>query len=196
MTWTLQDYRNLFQIIAAIATVIAAGVAVWGITAWRRQHIGIGRMRLATTWLCLTYEIADAIEAIRSPLMTEGEYVSREQSNDETFPESTDVGYAIFKRCQHASKLFNRYRVLRYRIKVRFDDEACRPLEELLGIRRRIIINARMLANAKHAEMVKKAEAVVTEGDPETDTIPKQVAAAVDAIEKICSPILLRQPRK
>lgn len=193
--WTVQDWTN---IISASATVLATIVAVWGITAWRHQHVGQRRMEVAEMWLRLTYEAVDVISSIRSiDFMGPSEYADRQREDGEKFTYQRDVAYGVLQRFNAPvpTRLFVRLRALRYRVQALFGKEACAPLENLSSIRSTIIARCKALPRRKPLteEVVATIMMVISEGeDPEKDEIEARVKIVVSETEKICRPILMQ----
>ena len=64
------------EIIKQISILFGIGVAIYGIDAWRREHVGKRQLELAEDTLALFYEAADAIKHIRHPASFGQEQVS------------------------------------------------------------------------------------------------------------------------
>jgi hypothetical protein len=119
------------------ATLVAAGTAVWGITAWRREHVGKRKIDLAEQILALAYEARDVFEAIRSPLGRPEEGSTRKASSEETPTETAMLNYAFIQveRCNHRADLFAKLRSLRYRFMAQHGPKSGEPFDEMNSIR-------------------------------------------------------------
>ena len=120
-----------------VATIVAAGTAVWGICAWRREYTGKRRIDLAEDVLALIYEIHDVLASVRSPLGH-----SEEGQTCPSMPDATDkekamlyTAYIPIERCNTRRELFARLRSLRYRFMALNGKDAGLPFEELNNIR-------------------------------------------------------------
>ncbi len=137
MDWT--TVSSVFQdSIQVVATLIAAGTAVWGINTWRREHIGRKKIDLAEEILALAYEARDAFERIRYPLELAGEGGSRRSGPEETPDEENSLNYAYIpvERWNEKADLFAKLCSLRYRFMALNGAEYGRPFDELVKIRR------------------------------------------------------------
>ena len=121
-----------------VATIVAAGTAIWGICAWRREHTGKRRIDLAEDVLALVYEINDVLVSVRSPLGH-----SEEGQTCQSMPDATDkekamlcTAYIPIERCNSRRDLFARIRSLRYRFMALNGKDAGIPFEKLNSIRR------------------------------------------------------------
>lgn len=62
------------DVIVAIATVLAASVAIYGLNSWRRETQGKARFEAARAFLLAGYRARDEIRRCRSPLIVAGEF--------------------------------------------------------------------------------------------------------------------------
>jgi hypothetical protein len=60
--------ESISTIVASAAAIVASIVAVWGINAWRREHVGRRRIDLAEEVLGLFYGAREVISSFRSPV--------------------------------------------------------------------------------------------------------------------------------
>jgi len=141
MDWVEVTTRIVLSAVSSLATVVAAivaaGTAVWGICAWRREHTGKRRIDLAEEVLALVYEIHDVLASVRSPLGH-----SEEGQTCPSMPDATDkekamlcTAYIPIERCDSRRDLFARLRSLRYRFMALNGKDAGIPFEELNNIR-------------------------------------------------------------
>jgi hypothetical protein len=122
--------------IQAIAAIVVAVVAIWGVNAWRREHVGRRRAELAEETLALFYEAEQAIRSIRSPFGHADEGKSRKRGKDESEEEAKilDDAYVIIERYNANSKLFSRIRAQRFRFMALFGKTKAKPFEDLREI--------------------------------------------------------------
>lgn len=123
-------------IIESIAILIASGVALYGIDAWRREHVGKRRIDLAEEVLALFYEARDVIAAVLSPLGYAGELGSlppRERGlNEEPWQsEALDAAHLRIGRYMMRHELFARIHALRYRFQAQNGRDAAKPFQDL-----------------------------------------------------------------
>ena len=194
-------------ILQNISVIIASLVAIFGIDAWRREHVGRRRMDLAEEVLALFYQARDVIRAVRSPFGFSGEGSTR-KSNPSESPEekkALDNAYVVVERYNKHIELFSRIRALRYRFMAQVGLEKSKPFDELGGVIDEIFLAARKLSRYwileervflsegerdKHFQRVRDAEGVFWEGDKDPDPIQPRVDAAVGAMERTCQDIL------
>lgn len=140
MDWNELVLEFMLPAIGSIATVFAAGTAIWGICAWRREYLGKRRIDLSEEILALIYEARDVLEAVRSPLSRKGEGSTRKANPDETPKEKEmlDQAYIQIERCNTRQDLFAQLRSLRYRFMAQHGREAGKLFEELNAIRREL----------------------------------------------------------
>jgi len=127
----------ILPVVTSVATIVAAGTAVWGICAWRREHTGKRRIDLAEDVLALVYEIQDVLALVRSPLGH-----SEEGQTCLVMPDATDkekamlnTAYIPIERCNTHKELFARLRSLRYRFMALNGKDTGEPFEELNSIK-------------------------------------------------------------
>jgi len=121
-----------------IATIIAAGTAVWGIRAWQREYTGKRRIDLAENVLALVYEIQDVLASVRSPLGHPEEGQTCPEMPDAIDKEKAmlNTAYIPIERFNSRKELFARLRSLRYRFMALNGKDTGQPFEELNSIRR------------------------------------------------------------
>jgi hypothetical protein len=201
------------NIIASVSTVIAAISVIYGVGAWRREHVGRRRIELAEEVLALFYEARDAIAFIRSPMGYTGEGSTRERGDDETEDERRilDNAYVVFERYKKTHEVFNKIESLKYRFVVQFGETS---LDHFLGLRKivnQIFSSARMLSNLwleqqqagrfensvkseKIRESINKCEGVFWEMPDDKDEIKPKVNAIVEQIDELCRAVIQMEP--
>jgi len=191
-----------------LAMLLTAAVAIYGITAWRREFRGKRQIELAEEVLSLFYQAHDAIEAIRSPLGYSTEGSTRKRRDDET-PKQTaawDMAYVATERYERWREMFSKLQSLRYRFMVQIGKEEAEPFEEIRKVLNRIFGASRRLANLwirrecavreKQLEdlgkEIQRYEAIFWFGE-EDDKIGERVEKAVSQMEDTCRNIIMRK---
>lgn len=187
----------------SVAVIIASGVAIWGINAWRREHVGKRRIDLAEETLALFYEARDVINAARSVLGFDTEYreaekIQREASGNESGPQEVlIVTYRLYRR----NDLFARIRTLRYRFAAAFGNRAATPFYELVRLKSEVIVAERRLAElrrerrstgeaAARLAQVSQLSDVVELGGVDSDPTTQRLNRIVERIEHVCGPVI------
>jgi hypothetical protein len=203
MPETAQEWAQFFQ---SASIILAAGVAIFGIDAWRREYVGKRRMELAEEVLALFYQARDVIRQIRNPFGLAGEGETRKADPNES-PEkkrALDNAYVVFERYNKHTELFGRLHALRYRFMAQIGIEEAKPFNDLSGILSDIFLAARQLSRywtrdertlrteaelEKHAKKVEEAESMFWSGGT-PDPIEERLEAVVRDIEHTCQRIL------
>ncbi len=138
MSWEEIITSIILQVVSLLATVIAAGTAIWGICAWRREYTGKRRIDLAEEILALVYEARDVLASVRSPLGQENKGQTCPGAPDATDKEKAMLcaAYIPIERCSSRQEIFARIRSLRYRFMAQHGKDAGQPFEELDLVRR------------------------------------------------------------
>jgi len=201
---------KISNLVGNIALIIASGVAIYGINAWRREFRGKRQIELAEDALTLFYEAQNVIGALRSPLGGQEEGTSRKPQKEESPARKSarDAAYAVFERYQNRQELFNKIYSMRYQFMARFGLEAAKPFEDLRGIVNEIFGAARRLARLwatdisslrsdqeknQHFEKQQKYEAVFWDTYDEDDPINPKLDQVISDIEHVCKPIIMEK---
>ena len=136
---------EILDFLAKTATLAAAYVAFRGLYTWQRDFVGRRQLELAEDTLVLFYKARDAIAAIRSPMSWVGEGGELERRPDEPEAEfqSRKIVAPTFKRNEHYDPVFSELGALKYRYMARFGETAAKPFDEMVRLRRKILIMAR-----------------------------------------------------
>ena len=193
------------ELIKQISILIGIWVAIYGIDAWRREHIGKRQLELAEDTLALFYEAVDAIKYIRHPLSYshETEEVERgDHEADDKF-QARKRASVVFHRYNQYQELFNKIYASRYRFMAQIGKAESAPFDELREIVNEIISSARVLSRLwaranfrtdeqwkKHEEKTDKHEAVFWEGLEDDDPINPKIKNVILKIEKTCGSII------
>jgi hypothetical protein len=196
---------NWIQISQQVSILIGIWIIIYGIDAWRREHVGKRQLELAEDTLAMFYEAADAIRHMRHPASFghEIEDVKRGEREAEPQFQARKNAYVVFHRYNQYQELFNKIHASRYRFMAQIGKEEAESFNELRKIITEITLAARMLAKLwprdsfhtdeqceKHQERIDKHEAVLWEGIEEDDPINPKIDKVVDDIEKTCYSII------
>jgi hypothetical protein len=185
---------NVAEFLKSASIVIASGVAIWGISAWRREHVGKKRLDTAEEMLSLFYQARDAIADIRSP----GSFASEASGRARPPGESDDdarirnMAYIPIARYQRQSELFGSLKSLRYRAMAQFGAHFGKPFDDIDTVVRGILAATSTLANLwrnlggpdnapRNLELQRELEARIWAGAT-VDGGPDEMAVRVDAI--------------
>lgn len=192
------------EIIKLIPSFILIGVAVYGIEAWRREHVGKRRIELAEDTLALFYQAADAIKYMRNPLAFEHERKDVERGEDESEDEfKARKNYSVvFYRYNQYQELFSKIHAFRYRFMAQRGKTEAAPFDELRKIVSEIKDAAVMLARLwprddfctdeewkKHCAQRKEYRFVLWETS-EDDPINLKIDKVIADIDKTCRSII------
>lgn len=200
---TLKEITDIAQ---NVSIILASFFAIYGIDAWRREHVGIRRIELAEEVLALFYQARDAIESIRSPFGFSGEGQSRKPSENESDEEkqALDQAYVLIERYNKHSELFSRIYSLRYKFMALLGQEAAQPFDELNKIVNELILSSHQMARRakqpmrhfsseaqekKDWEYYLKIDRVYYSGG-DGDPIAPRVDQTILDIEKTCHKII------
>lgn len=202
------NVATILAVIESVAVAIAAGAAVWGINAWRKEFVGKRRIELAEEVLALIYEAADNIRFMRSPAGFGGEGESRKIAEEET-PEQKEARTRAFipmERYNDNKAAFVRLYSLRYRFMAQFGQPSGEPIKKLDTIVSEIFFAARMLAQLwaqphryqsqiaaqreSHIKHVERYEAIFWARPSAPDEIETRLASVVSEMETRCKKII------
>ena len=193
------------EILKLISIIVAIWVAIYGIDAWRREHVGKRQLELAEDTLALFYEASDAIKHMRHPIShsPETEEIERGETESDANYQARKNASVVFYRYNQYQKLFNKIHESRYRFMAQIGKTEAVPFDDLRYIINEIAISARMLARLwardyfrtdeqweKHQAQIDKHEAVFWDGLEENDPINPRVDKVIEDIEKTCQSII------
>ena len=196
---------NWIQILQQVSILIGIWIIIYGIDAWRREHVGKRQLELAEDTLAMFYEAADAIRHMRHPASFghEIEDVKRGERETDAQFQARQNAYVVFHRYNQYQELFNKIHASRYRFMAQIGKGEAEPFNELRKIINEITRAARMLATLwardsfrtdeqweKHRERINKHEAVFWGGIEEDDPINPKIDKVVYDIEKTCYSII------
>ena len=204
-TW----WDSSLQILQAGSIIGAGLVAIWGISAWRREMIGRKKADLAESTLAAFYEARDIFLRARFPGSFGGEGQSRESTHWETEKEKPhlDSVYVPAERLLKRNDFFAQLEASKYRFMALFDERAASPFATIKKVRNDILRASGMLIttaeNLKFGERDEKEQLRKQRAEWETvigwrisdpDPLADRVEAAIKDIEQICRPILIDRP--
>lgn len=193
------------QILQQVSILIGIWVAIYGIDAWRREHVGKRQLELAEDTLALFYEAADAVRHMRHPASFghETEDVVRSERETDAQFQARKNASVVFHRYNNHQEIFNKIHASRYRFMAQIGKDKSEPFIELRKIINEINLSARMLARLwardhfrtdeqweRHQEQINKHEAVFWEGLEEEDPINPKLEKVIKDIEIICQSII------
>lgn len=201
-------------IVEMIAVVVASGIAGFGITTWKREHLGKRKIEVAEQTLALFYETRSIFNAIRSKAYSTEEALERVKLQGEYQDQTDDLNlmFAVrtrFKQYEsHFAKikatsfqfmavvgkehvvLFDRFESLVHSLKF-----AASELENLYAVNPL----ARNIENVNDNEFEKKLQKAEwrfhgklwLEGTPDTrDAIAMEHWKILSAVENVCKGVL------
>jgi hypothetical protein len=184
-----------------ISVLIGIWVAIYGIDAWRREHVGKRQIELAEETLALFYEAVDAVKHLRHPVSFGAEHddIERSAGESEQAFKARKNASVVFYRHKQYQHLFSKIHATRYRFMAQFGKGAAKPFDELHSIIRQILLSARLLSRYwaldtfqseeqrnKHWERIEKEEAIFWEGLENEDPINPRLDQLVECVEKTC----------
>src|SRR5258706_6250563 len=198
---------EIAQIAQSASVILASLCAIYGLDAWRGEHVGKRRIELAEDVLALFYQARDAIASIRGPIGFEGEGSSRKPGANESpaQKELLDRAYVLIERYSRHSELFARIHSLRYRVMAQLGIEAAAPFDSLNRIVNELILTAHRKARLstlpewsirteeaeeKYRRDYLEIDSIYYGTGGEDDPIAPRVEQAVAEIERTCRAII------
>lgn len=123
----------MIETLNQISLLIGIWVAIYGINAWKVEHIGRRNIDLAEDSLALFYEAEDAIRHIRHPFSfaSETDGVRQGENESKTNFEARKNASIVFIRFNEYQELFSKIYATRYRFMARIGKEKAAPFEDL-----------------------------------------------------------------
>jgi hypothetical protein len=193
----LELLKSLPSVVTAITAIVGVFLGIRGLEKWRTEAVGKRRIELAEDVLADFYEARDNINAARSPagFANEGSTRPRREGETENETRMLNAYYAVAERLNKRNEFFARLEARRYRFIALFGMPAAAPYQELRAIHSDILVAIRMLlATQKRgtaASNIAKWESTIWDNDP----IRPRLDAMVEAIEKLCRPVIQRAPK-
>ncbi len=191
------------SVIQNASVTIASLAAIFGIDAWRREHVGKRRMELAEEVLALFYQARDVIHAMRSPFGFGGEGTTRKADSNESpeDKEALDQAYVVVERYNKHLELFSRIHALRYRFMAQIGTTESKPFDDLSKVINEIFLASRRFWRRKDSYLraeedeetyhnkFRELQSILWEGE-DPDPIQERVDALIADIELTCRGIL------
>jgi hypothetical protein len=199
------------SIIQSVAVIVATVVAVRGINAWRREHVGRKRIDTAEEILELFYQARDHFAHIRSIGAHLGEGSTRKPEPNESAEdkELLDRAFVTIERYRRHSDDFAKLRRLRYRALAYWGTRAAAPFDAMEEVIGRILTAAQAVTYywkrqgsghypegfELHLKQKRAYEADIWER-PTDDPIKPIVERMVKQVEELCRPVIEVQSRE
>lgn len=193
------------EFIKHVSIIIATWSAIYGIDAWRREHVGKRQIELAEETLALFYEAVDVIKHIRHPASygSENEDIKQgERESIEQYQARKDASVVFYRYTQH-QELFNKIHASRYRFMAQIGKDKSKPFDDLRLVTSKIMGAARILSRLwarrhfrtdgqweKHQADVDKYEAIFWDVSIGEDPINNQLEQIISDIESTCKGVI------
>jgi hypothetical protein len=180
-----------FQALPGLVTAI---LAIYAVTAWRRDFLGRRRIELAEEVLALFYRARDAIHDIRIIGLPD-----EKKSDNPIRDVMRERPFVPIQKHASYSELFARLQAVRYQFMARFGEDKIAPFNELDQIVQKLNLALRMLNRAERGLIVptpekektmKQAQAIAWESSDTDDVINPRLDRVISNIEKITRPII------
>jgi hypothetical protein len=201
-------WNDVAEFLKSVSILVASGVAIWGISAWRREHVGKKRLDTAEEMLSLFYQARDAIRDIRNPGSFASESSGRVRNPEESEEDAKarDMAYIPIARYQRQSEVFGKLRSVRYRAMAQFGPPIGKPFDDLDRIIAEIMsatsVLPRLWKDSGNSRLEErnlpfraKMEARIWAGvddDGKPDALTLRVDAIVSEVENLARPQINR----
>lgn len=203
-TW----WDGFLQILQAGSIIGAAWMAIWGISAWRREMIGRKKADLAENVLAAFFEAQDIFISARHPFAFGNEGRSRPRDDNENDDDAhhLDSFYVPIERIEKHNEFFAKLEASKYRFMTLFGSEAVLPFHEIRGVRNEIVSAAVSLIRRHKAlrgrdqfperdqNRIRELEEIIWSVGQDDDPLKNRIENAVSSIEQTCRPILTDRP--
>jgi hypothetical protein len=203
--------NTIFSIIQNASVIIASLVAIYGITAWRREARWKRKYELAEEVLSLFYECKEKIAIIRSPFgyTTEGKTRKRNENETREVSERLDSAYIFIERYEREKEPFIKLRTLKFRFMTIFGKDSGKYFDEITKILNTIFLAANRLATThwvnqgrnqrsdtdikKHSEEMQKNEKIIWSDPDQSDETTERIETCIKEIENYCKSVMHKQ---
>lgn len=204
------SWETVGEVIKAVAPVFTAGaacigvyIAFRGLSKWHNETVGKRRIELAEDVLSDFYQARDIIKAARSPFSYAHEGLSRKNDDKETDADTQILNayFAVTERLMKNADFFAETWARRYRFSAVFGSNAAKPYDDLFEVRNEIIVSVRSLISAHGHPLSAEDNAAKVQWENtiwsqvEDDSIPARLDHAVEVIEAVCRPTILKDTR-
>jgi hypothetical protein len=195
-------FAQFLNCLEGLAVITASCVAIWGINAWRREHVRKHRIDLAEKTLALFYEARDVINATRSALGQTGDTELVETWTSEGHPgpgEPTQPPILALRLSRRQRRLFSRIHALQFRFAAVFEQAAAQPFHDLLKVRRDVLdaeyeylLSQHDVHRTGEDHMRRMTELIHTmhSGRNDSDPTTRRLNEIVERIEQVCRPVI------
>jgi len=202
--------ETIVSIMESTAVVVAAVIAIRGINAWRREHVGRKRIDTAEEILEGFYQARDHIAHIRGITSSVGEGGSRKAGPDETADdkELLDRAFVPIERYRKHSDDFAKLRRLRYRARAYWGEAGEKPFESMEKAVGEVLAAAQTVAYYwrrqgtghypegfdEHLRQKHALEAMIW-ARPADDPLKSVIEQMIKEAEDLCRPVIEGQER-
>jgi len=133
--------------LGALPGLITACLAIYAVSAWRRDFLGRRRIELAEEVLSLFYKARDVILAIRSPGSFGEETQDRkpEPGENDDQRRARDLSFLFGHRYNQHIDLFSKIQATRYQFMARFGTGSVQPFNDIHAVIVQLLVAARTL---------------------------------------------------
>ncbi len=188
------DVENVSNIITALATILAAAIAFYGVREWKRQMKGKTDYEIARRYLKAALVLRDALEYVRNPFISSSEMQKslKEQGLDpEEYRDNIKTNQAVYserwKKVQVASTNLEAELL---EAEVSWGSEATKAANALNASVRQLSIALSLYINGQRQKI--QDELIYNQGTLEKpDVFSEKVSKAVVEIREFLRPHLL-----
>jgi hypothetical protein len=199
---------SYFKIIETIAVIIAAVVAIYGISSWRREAKWKRKYELAEEVLSCLYEISETFDMMRNPCGYVGEGKTRKRRDGESQEESDilDKAYVLVERYEKNKEPFIKLQSLKYQFMALYGNETKEYFNEIMQLRNQLFHASHMLGTRywkdqgrrkmteqqekQHLGKMDKFERLFWSDFEEKDEFNESMDSCINKIEKRCWEII------
>ncbi len=144
----MSDIIILKEIAEFFSIIIASSAVIYGVNAWKREHVGKRKIELALQVIGKFFEVRDAFKYIRNPFAHNEEGKSRKSNPNESKDDAhlLDLGYIAVERYQNRESVFSEFNTLKYQFMAVFGKDTEHIFTRVNKSLNNIFASARMLA--------------------------------------------------
>jgi len=209
------DSGNTIEFIKILPTLLGSGtalvasiVAMKGVNAWKKEFQGKKKIELSEEALALFYQARDAIRRIRHPMGNSEEGRSKipeSEQSDYSTDKKVPHKYVVLERYEKEEHIFTKISAMRYRCMAVFGSDSETPFNSLNSIINDIFIAVQTYGmqheivkglkvkeeEERNKEEFRKALHTIWFSGKD-DEIELRVKTAIDELEAICRPVILK----
>ena len=191
LQWSLAWWDQIAPLIQTFMVTITGGVAIAGLTTWRRQISYKRKAEIAEQVLIDFYRVRDVLLWVRTPAFLNTEVQSRKGDDHAMF-------FIPIDRLTRESELFSRINAHRYVYGTYFGMNNLSPFDDIKRIHSSIRQAAETLIETAEIELTGGKDQMLEQlgwgkfrqKPNRPDKTDRQVEAAVSAVEALCRPVL------